>query len=71
MSDIFYLTIGMVVGMVIFWLGLLCGMLMYRSGHTSGVKLVDRIRHDQTPFDDEMVEREIQLTTGGDFEKIE
>ncbi|KKN55594.1 hypothetical protein LCGC14_0580660 [marine sediment metagenome] len=47
------------------------GAYLYRAGHQSGVKLVDRLKHDQVPFIDDVDEAEVQTFTDGSYEKVE
>ena len=57
--------------LVVFGGGVACGAYLYRAGHQSGVKLVDRLKHDQVPFIDDVDEAEVQTFTDGSYEKVE
>lgn len=57
--------------LVVFGGGVACGAYLYRAGHQSGVKLVDRLKHDQVPFIDDVDEAEVQTFTDGSYEKVD
>ena len=59
------------ITLVVFLGGVACGAYLYRAGHQSGVKLVDRLKHDQVPFIDDEDEAEVQTFTDGSYEKVE
>jgi hypothetical protein len=59
------------VTVLVFGSGMVCGYYLYSRGHNSGVKLVDRLKHDLVPFEDDIEEEVVQTFTDGTFEKIE
>lgn len=61
--------IEVILCMVVSWVSLAAGFWMHKVAHKDGVKLVDRIRHDQEPYD-EYEEKRVQQTTGGDFNEV-
>ena len=60
-------TIGVLLCLGVFWAGLGTGYWMHRSAHKDGVKLMDRVEHDHSPYED-YDEEKVQKTTGGSFE---
>ena len=65
------LLLVVLITLLVFLGGVACGAYLYRTGHQSGVKLVDRLKHDQVPFIDEEDEVEVQTFTDGSYEKVE
>ena len=59
------------VTLLVYMGGVASGAYLYRAGHQSGVKLVDRLKHDQVPFIDDVDEAEVQTFTDGSYEKVE
>ena len=58
------------ITLLVFLGGVACGAYLYRAGHQSGVKLVDRLKHDQVPFDEEEDEKFVQTSTDGTYEDV-
>lgn len=65
------LLLVVLITLLVFLGGVACGAYLYRAGHQSGVKLVDRLKHDQVPFIDDVDEAEVQTYTDGTTENIE
>ena len=59
------------ITLLVFLGGVACGAYLYRAGHQSGVKLVDRLKHDQVPFIDDVNEAKVQTFTDGSYEDVE
>lgn len=59
------------ITLLVFMGGVACGAYLYRTGHQSGVKLVDRLKHDQVPFIDDVDETMVQTHTDGSYESVE
>ena len=57
--------------LAVFGGGMAAGAYLYRAGHQSGVKLVDRLKHDQVPFIDDVDEVKVQTFTDGSYEDVE
>ena len=64
------IMIGVLACFVVFSAGLAAGYWMHKAAHRDGIKLMDRIEHDQQPFEDDCREMKVQSITGGDFEEV-
>ncbi|HIJ71154.1 MAG TPA: hypothetical protein HPP87_07300 [Planctomycetes bacterium] len=69
MSD-YIIAIAALVVVLSFWFGLLTGYLMHRAAHRDGVRLMDRVKHGEIPYDVEYEQNLGQTTTGGNFEPL-
>lgn len=61
---------AVLTGVVIFLVGVVTGAILVLHGYKSGAKLVDRIKHDQTPFEDDINEKQVQTYTDGTIEEL-
>ena len=65
----FIVLISVLVVLVVFIGGMVCGSYLYYLGHRHGVKLADRLRHDQVPFEDSEPDL-VQTFTDGSYEEV-
>lgn len=67
------IVLSVVGGLVIFIGGIVCGVVLSERGHKRGVKLMDRVSHDQVPFgyddDNDSGPEFIQTYTDGTYEE--
>lgn len=48
------LIIGILIGLAATAIGYVVGFTTYRNAFKSGANMIDKIRHEQVPFDDEL-----------------
>ena len=64
------LILGIVIGAIVFIVSSLMGAVTALMCFRYGVKMLDRIRHDQEPFEDRFIEDEVQVNTDGTYEEV-
>lgn len=58
-------VIGIAIGLAATVIGYLCGFFTCLHAYKAGAKLVDRIHHDQVPFDEDLNTEPLDSHTGG------
>jgi len=59
-----------IICVLVSWVSLAVGFWMHKVAHKDGVKLVDRIKHDQEPYEGEYDDDKVQAVTGGEFREV-
>lgn len=67
MSEISQIVLLFVMGLL---MGIALGVALVRYGFGLGVRIVDRIQHDQEPFEDGFTEEAVQTNTDGTYEDV-
>ena len=56
---------GIAIGLATTATGFFIGFYAYRYAFKSGAKMIDRIHHDQVPFDEELITEPLSSHTDG------